>query len=173
MKKTRRYARIALGAAAIVLSAWLTVPGPVPFTMQTMAVMTVAALLGPGQGCAAVAVYLLLGAVGVPVFSGFRAGIHMLLGATGGYLIGFLSTAWLTGWAARRWEDSWRLGLAMAGGIALCYAFGTAWYAVVYADSGIWEILLACVVPFLLPDAAKLVLSLLLVRRIRRSGALV
>ena len=119
MKKTKNLVFIALSAAFIAICAWLTIPGPVPFTMQTMAVVTVAALLGPWQGAAAVLVYLLLGAVGVPVFSGFRGGVQALVGPTGGYLVGFLFTALLTGWIARRSDKLLPLVLALAVPIAL------------------------------------------------------
>lgn len=169
MQKTKQLAYIALGAAVIALSAWLSIPAAVPFTMQTMAVLTVAGLFGARLGCASVGVYLLLGSVGAPVFAGFRGGLHVLLGATGGYLIGFLLVAVLTGWVAQRVRRIWQLALGMAGGMAALYAFGTLWYAALYANGGLKAILLTCVVPFLLPDAAKLSLALLLVVRLRRS----
>lgn len=170
MTKTKNLARIALGAAALTLCAWIAVPTPVPFTMQSMAVFTVAALLGPKLGCASVAVYLLLGAVGMPVFSGFRGGVQALLGPTGGYLIGFLLCAFVTGWTAQKSKSGYALAMGMAAGILLCYGFGSFWYAFVYADGGIKTIFLTCVLPFLLPDAMKLLISVGLVQRIRRSG---
>ncbi len=169
MQKTKQLAYIALGAAVIALSAWLTIPAAVPFTMQTMAILTVAGLLGAKLGSASVGVYLLLGAVGAPVFSGFRGGIHVLLGATGGYLIGFLFAAMLTGWVAQHVRRAWQLAFGMVGSMVILYAFGTLWYALLYANGGVCAILLTCVVPFLLPDALKLLLALLLVRRIRRN----
>jgi len=169
MKKTKQLAYTALGAAVLVLSAWLSIPTAVPFTMQTLGVLTAAALLGERLGCASVLVYLLLGAVGVPVFSGFRGGIHVLLGATGGYLLGFLPAAMLTGWVSRHTQRTWLLALGMVGSMAMLYAFGTLWYALLYANGGVGAILLTCVVPFLLPDALKLLLALLLVQRIRRN----
>ena len=87
MNKTRKLVYIALGAAFIAVCAWITIPGPVPFTMQTMAVVAVAALFGSWQGCTAVLVYLILGAVGAPVFHGFQGGAQVLVGPTGGYLV--------------------------------------------------------------------------------------
>ncbi len=172
MNKTRHLIYIALSAALMAICAWVTVPGPVPFTMQTMAVLTVAGLLGAGRGCAAVAVYLLLGIVGVPVFHGFQGGAQVLAGPTGGYLIGFLFTALLVGFLAKRTDRFWALVLIMVLGIAVCYVFGTAWFALFYANGGVGKILMTCVVPFLIPDAAKIALSALLVRRIRKSGVL-
>lgn len=170
MGKTKNLSRIALGAAALALCAWISIPALVPFTMQSMAVLTVAALLGPKLGCVSVAVYLLLGAVGIPVFSGFRGGIQALLGPTGGYLIGFLPCAFITGWTARKSKSDCGMAAGMAVGMLACYGFGTLWYAFGYAGGSVQTILLTCVVPFLLPDAIKLIISLLLVSRIRKSG---
>lgn len=172
MKKTRELVFIALSAAFIAVCAWITIPGPIPFTMQTLAVLTVAALLGAGKGIAAVGVYLLLGAVGAPVFSGFRAGVQALVGPTGGYLIGFLFTALLTGLIAGKSDRAMVIAAGMAAGAVVYYVFGTAWYALFFANGGVREILMTCVVPFLIPDALKIALSVLLVRRIRKSGVL-
>jgi len=168
--KTKNLARVALGAAALTLCAWIAVPTPVPFTMQSMAVLTVAALLGPKAGCSSVGVYLLLGAVGLPVFSGFRGGVQALLGPTGGYLIGFLFCAFITGLASKRGRSRHILAAGMALGMLACYGFGTLWYAVGYGAGNVSAIAMTCVVPFLLPDAVKLALSLLLSERIRKSG---
>ena len=172
MNRTKSLVRIALGAAFIAVCAWITVPGPVPFTMQTMAVVTVAALLGPWNGCAAVLVYLLLGAVGAPVFHGFQGGAQVIVGPTGGYLIGFIFTALLTGFLTKRSNRFWVLIAAMAAGIAVCYTFGTAWFALFYANGGLGKILMTCVVPFLIPDAVKILVAAVLVQRIRKSGVL-
>lgn len=168
MNKTKIIVRIGLSVALLAISAWLTIPAAVPFTMQTMAVLTVSALLGPAQGCACIGIYLLLGAVGVPVFSGFRGGFSALIGPTGGYLIGFLLSALVAGWAGKRFRKGWLLAVWFAVAIAICYGFGTLWYALFYSNGGIGAILLTCVVPFLLPDALKIALSLLLVRRLRK-----
>ena len=88
--KTRDLTLIALFAALIAICAWLTVPMPdVPFTMQTFGVFAALLLLGGKRGTLSILLYLLLGAAGLPVFSGFRGGIGSLLGTTGGYLVGF------------------------------------------------------------------------------------
>lgn len=165
--------RTALCAAVIAVCTFLTIPSAVPFTMQTFAVFLSLWVLGGGYGTLAVAVYLLLGVVGVPVFSGFRGGIGALLGATGGYLLGFLAIG-VVYWAAtalfgmRLWV---RIG-AIALGLMICYAFGTAWFCVVYARTsgaiGFGTALSWCVLPFLLPDAAKLALAVFLGTRIEK-----
>jgi biotin transport system substrate-specific component len=86
--KTLSY--VALFAALIALCSWIAIPTTIPFTMQTFAIFAVLGLLGGRRGTLAILSYLLLGLCGLPVFSGFQAGIGVLLGSTGGYLIGFV-----------------------------------------------------------------------------------
>lgn len=169
--KTRDLAYTALGAVLIAVCSWIAVPAPVPFTLQTFAIFCVLELLGGRRGTLAVLVYLLLGAAGLPVFSGFRGGVGALLGATGGYLLGFLLTG-LVYWLFERFTQHRALRvLALMLGLALCYAFGTLWFVRVYARTGgavsVAAALGWCVLPFLLPDGAKLALALLLARRLR------
>lgn len=163
----------ALAAALIALCSWITVPAVVPFTLQTFAVFCALLLLGGRGGALAVTVYLLLGAVGVPVFAGFRGGVGTLFGATGGYLLGFLLTA-LFYWAvtALFGDKPWVRVLALVGGALLCYTFGTLWFVAVYTrETGAVGVTTAfgwCVAPFLLPDAAKLVLALAVSARVKK-----
>lgn len=88
--QTRSIAFVALSIALIAVSAWITVPGPIPFTLQMFAISFMIAVLTPKQAMAAIFGYLLLGAIGVPVFSGMRGGIAMLMGPTGGFLWGYI-----------------------------------------------------------------------------------
>ena len=88
--KTKEIILISLSAALICICSWIQVPSAVPFTLQTFAVFLVSAVLGAKKGVAATLVYILLGAVGLPVFSGFQGGVGVLLGATGGYVFGFV-----------------------------------------------------------------------------------
>ena len=169
--RTRDLARAALFAALIAICSWISIPTAVPFTLQTFAVFLALGVLGGKLGTLSVAVYLLLGAVGLPVFAGFQGGLGALLGTTGGYLAGFLLTA-LTVWGAER-----RLGksapvflVSCLLGLALCYLFGSVWFAAVYAASsgpvGLVTVLGWCVFPFVLPDLAKLALAVVLSRRL-------
>ncbi len=170
--KTVDLAYVALGAGLIAVCSWLAIPTTVPFTMQTFAVFAVLSILGGARGTASIAVYLALGAVGVPVFAQFTAGVGILLGATGGYLVGFLLTGicyWIT---TAKYGNSLRAEIpALALGLLLCYAFGTAWFMSVYnrqtGPVGLTTALAWCVLPFLLPDAAKLALALTVSRRVR------
>ena len=169
---TRDIAYIAMGVALTAVCAWLTIPAAVPFTMQTFAVCLVAALLGLRRGLWAVGCYILLGGLGAPVFSGFRGGFGVLLGTTGGYIAGFVFTALIVGFAADRWRRRFpALLAAMALGVLVCYVFGTVWFMLVYAKSsgpiGVGTALAWCVLPYLLPDAAKIALAASLVGRLR------
>lgn len=161
----------ALFAAILAVSAWLTVPGEVPFTLQTFGVFAALGLLGGKRGTIAIALYLVLGAVGLPVFSGFRGGFGVLLGTTGGYIFGFLLSGLLY-WAltALLGNKGWVRLLAMVLGLLLCYAAGTGWFLLVYLQKtgpiSLGVVLAKCVVPFLLPDAVKLTLAWLLSHRL-------
>lgn len=158
----RRMTLASFFAALMAICAWISLPlGDTVVTMQTFALFLALALLGGKWGSAAIAIYLLLGAVGVPVFSAFRGGIGMLVGATGGYLWGFLVSG-LVYWAL---EGFGKLPALLAG-LAVCYLCGSAWFYL-YAGGGLGLILLRCVVPYLIPDAVKLYLAWRLSRRLQ------
>ena len=155
----RGMTHVALGAVLIAICSWITVPSAVPFTLQTFAVF-------------AVALYMLLGAAGLPVFSGFGAGVGALLGPTGGYILGFAFTALsMWGMEAKFGEALLARIAGMALGLALCYAFGTAWFMIVYARTsgpiGLGAALSMCVFPFILPDIVKMALAILVSARLK------
>ena len=162
----------ALFTVLLTVCTWISLPvPPVPFTLQTFAVFAALGTLGGRRGTYAVGAYLLLGLAGAPVFSGFQGGAGVLLGATGGYILGFLASALLY-WAltARLGDRTAVRAAAMAAGLIVCYAFGTAWFLTVYAHTagpiGLGAALGMCVFPFVLPDLAKLALALALSRRL-------
>ena len=160
---TRKLTRCALFAAMMALCAWIGVPlGHTVFTMQTFGVLLALGLLGGKRGTVSILCYLLLGAAGLPVFSGFRGGIGAILGPTGGYLWGFLATG-LVFWALEKWSRP----LAMIAGIIACYACGTVWY-MTYTGGALAAVLAQTVLPYLIPDAVKLILALRLTRRLKR-----
>ncbi len=171
----RDMALAALGAALTAICSWISLPAltptGVPFTLQTFAVCLLAALYGWKLGLWTLLCYLLLGALGLPVFAGFQGGLGALLGVTGGYLAGFLLTALVTGLTAEKLGR--RLPVLLGGmalGLGLCYAFGTAWFVLVYARNtgpiSIGAALAWCVLPYLLPDGLKLALAAWLARRL-------
>ena len=171
--RTKDLAYIAIFTALIAVGAWIAIPTParIDFTLQTLGVFLAVGILGGRRGTLAVAAYLLLGAVGAPVFSGFSGGLSALVSPSGGYLIGFLFAA-LFMWATERKADRlWKLGLQMATGMVICYAFGTAWFMTVYPmggeSVGLAAALSWCVIPYLPFDAIKIALALLLTARLR------
>ena len=155
--------RCALFAALIAVCGWISVPvSDIAFTLQTFGIFLTLGLLGGKQGRAAVLIYLLLGAAGMPVFSGFRGGIGILAGVTGGYLWGFLFACF----AYRALEHFGRLPAMIAGQIT-CYICGCLWFRL-YAGGGILLIIGRCVLPYLIPDAVKIALAYMLTRRLAR-----
>ena len=173
--RTRDLTYIGIFAALMAVCAWISVPMPPPFvsfTLQTLGVFLAVGLLGGRRGTMAILVYILLGAVGAPVFAGFRGGAGSLLGITGGYILGFLFTG-LIMWALERfWKNRlWALGLTMVLGMAVYLTFGTLWYMAVYAQRGesaaLGAVLGACVFPFLPFDALKIVAALFLTRYLK------
>ena len=169
--RTIDLAYIALGAVLITICSWISIPTAVPFTMQTFAIFFVLSALGGKRGTIAIIVYVLLGAVGIPVFAHFTCGIGILLGSTGGYIIGFILMGpiyWLIVHFLQK--KLWVEILAMVIGLAVCYSFGTAWFMIVYAQTngavGLAMVLGWCVIPFIIPDLIKLGLALTLARRL-------
>ena len=165
---------IALFAVIIAVCSWLSIPYTVPFTMQTFAVFAAVGVLGGKRGTLSVLVYLLMGIVGLPVFAGFTGGVGVLLGTTGGYIVGFLLSA-LVMWAmeATLGKKTWVLALSMVIGLIVCYFFGTVWFMTVYAQTndpvGVMVALGWCVFPYIIPDLLKIGLALLLSRRLSRA----
>lgn len=162
----------ALFAALIAICAWISVPAAVPFTMQTFGVFFTAGILGGKRGTAAVAVYILMGIAGLPVFAGFRGGAAVLAGPTGGYIAGFILSA-LIMWAfeaAGLRTGRWLI-LSMLTGLLTCYIFGTAWFMTVYtAQNGelsLMSALTLCVFPYVIPDVIKIALAAGACRRLR------
>ena len=150
-----------LFAALIAICAWLSIPiGDIAFTMQTFAVFLTLGIFGGSWGTVSILLYLLLGAVGLPVFSGFQGGPGTLLGVTGGYIWGFLASG-LVYWGLERFSKA----AAMIAGMLMCYICGTFWFHM-YAGGGLMLAAARCVLPYLIPDALKIAMALDLSRRI-------
>lgn len=163
----------AMMSVMIAVCSWISIPMTIPFTLQTFAVFCALGLLGGRRGFFAVLVYILLGAVGVPVFSGFTGGPGVLLDPTGGYIIGFLAMAGFY------WLTEMRFGgnivikiISMIGGLAILYIFGTAWFMLVYSkNTGAVDLITAlkwCVLPFVLWDMVKLALAVALSEAVKK-----
>ncbi len=172
-RKTYDMAYIAVFTVLIAICSWISIPMTVPFTLQTFAVFLSVSILGGRRGTMAVLVYVLLGAVGIPVFAGFTGGPGIILNTTGGDIIGFILSApimWLT-------ENLFGKKLpvqilSMVLGLLACYAVGTVWFMFVYMRQtgavGLGTVLGWCVIPFIIPDAVKIALALMLGNTLRR-----
>ena len=153
----------------LAISAWISIPMPqVSFTMQSFAVFFALGLLGGRRGSISIGIYILMGAVGLPVFSGFRGGLGVILGVTGGYIWGFLLAGPVYWAVTSLLGQSFRVRLGgMVLGMVLCYGCGTAWYLQVYGGA-FWAVVLTCVAPYLIPDALKILLALSLANRLKK-----
>lgn len=144
--------------AIVAVLSQLSIPMPygVPMTLQTFAIPLAGVILGPKLGAVAAAVYVLLGAVGLPVYAGFSAGVGVLFGVTGGFLMGFPAMAALAGWGAARGGYA-RLAVGLALGIVVDYGVGLAVFMLV-TGSGLGVAFAACAAPFLPLEVLKAVL---------------
>ena len=167
--KTRDMTLTAVMAALICVAGPLTVAiGPIPLSLASFAVYLAGAVLGWKRGTLAVLLYLLIGSVGLPVFSGFSGGFQKLAGVTGGYLIGYLPCAFIAGLGAGEQKSAWHLPVCMAAGTAALYILGTAWF-MVQTGNGLAAALGLCVLPFLPGDAIKIVAATLISKPIRNA----
>ena len=167
--------QIAFFAALMAVCAWIVVPIPnIPFTLQLFAVFAALCTLGGKKGTISIVVYILLGAVGAPVFAGFKGGLGVLTGMTGGYILGCLFSGfvfWLVT-ALMKKKNFFVLLLSCILGLIACYAFGTAWFMTVYVQQGktisLAAALMACVVPYIIPDVVKILLAISISKAVRK-----
>lgn len=143
--------------------------GPIPINLALLSIFIAGGLLGPKYGTISIFVYVLLGSFGVPVFSHFSGGLGIVVGPTGGYIIGYILAAFLTGIISCKVKGNSYiiLPLAMIAGLVVCYIFGTAWYMAVskadFAKAMKW-----CVLPFLPGDAIKIALATVIVNKLKK-----
>lgn len=165
-------AQIAVCAALLCVSAFITIPIPflpVPFTMQVLAVILVALLLKPTHSLAAALIYTLLGIAGLPVFSGGKGGFGVILSPTGGFIIGFLFAAFFVSLAKGKTDSLPRYILSAAlVGIPCIYIPGIAMY-ILYTNADLWTAVASLTSVFILADLAKCVIASLLALVIRRA----
>ena len=171
---TKELVLIAMFAAVMAICSWISFPiGSIPITLQTFGVFCALSLLGGRNGTFSIAVYILLGAVGLPVFTGFKGGIGALTGPTGGYILGFLLMALLY-WIGTKFLGS-KLPISIAmmtAGLLVCYLFGTIWFVFGYSNGEnnmtFYKALKLCVIPFIPFDLIKLVLATVISDRVKK-----
>jgi biotin transport system substrate-specific component len=155
-------------AAFIVLSAWLTVPFTVSFTLQTLAIFVISAVFNLRVSLGSVCLYVALGIFGLPVFSGFSSGVSAIAGPTGGFVIGFLFIPIII--FCFKAKNKPLLALSMLASLLFCYFVGTLWYMLIYsgdASLGIWGAPTVCVIPFIIPDLAKIAIAVFISARLK------
>ena len=156
-------------ATIIRVLAYVIIPlpfRPVPLTGQTLGVMLAGLLLGPIQAFLSVFIFILLGAIGIPVFSGGNAGIGILLGTKGGYILGFLVGAVIISLLSRKTNNLWKLGAsAIFGGIIVVYLLGVPWLNYV-TGMGLNKAIAVGALPFIPGDLLKVVVATLLAKRL-------
>ena len=172
--KVRSSVLIGIFTALLALCAYIHVPyPPISFTLQTFGIYLCLFCLGTKKCVVCLSVYTLMGIIGVPVFSGFQGGIGALLGATGGFILGFIPTVLLASLFIKLFgKTSTRFYLCALLSLPLCYAIGCVWFVAVYlGDISVKNFIYAftvCVLPYVLPDAVKLLLASLLGARVEK-----
>lgn len=168
--KTTYMALAGLFAALIAVGSWISIPlgfTPVPMNLATLAVFLAGGLLGAKYGAVSTVVYAMVGAVGAPVFAGFRGGLSVIAGPTGGYIVGYILAALIVGIIVSRESGIIRVITAMILGLAACYLLGTAWF-MISTNTGFAAAMVACVIPFLPGDAIKIIAGAILVKKLRK-----
>ena len=154
---------IAIMSALLAVCSFIAIPvGTLPVTLQTFAVFVCVGILGRKRGTTSVLIYILLGIVGIPVFSGFQGGLSVLMGATGGYIVGFLPAVFIAGLIIEKTGIKIPFMIvSFVLGMIICYICGILWYVFIYSGgkSDFVSAFTLCVLPYIFPDAVKIVLA--------------
>lgn len=169
----RRMIYIALFAVIIAVCSWISIPSSVPFTLQTFAIASALLFLGGLDALLSVLLYVLLGAVGLPVFSSFTGGVAVLMGPTGGYILGFVVMALVYWLMTSVFKDKLITKIiAITVGMIFCYLSGSLYYVFIGSNGdfiqGFITALSVCVLPFIIGDIIKITLAFLLVLRLSK-----
>lgn len=170
--KTHDIIYIAMGTALISICSWIIIPTAVPFTLQLFAIFLITTLFGGKRGIITVIVYILLGSIGIPVFSGFTGGIGILLSPLGGFIFGFIAIPLLVRCVEiLPLKSKYQVTAAMILGLFICYACGVTFFLLSYHRLGtsisLGKAVSTCVLPFIIPDILKLALALFVGKRLR------
>lgn len=171
MSKTLNMTQIALFIVIMAICSWISIPTLVPFTLQTFGVFLAIVLLGGKKAAAVIILYLVVGSLGLPVFAGGMAGIVVVIGTNGGYMLGWIFQCLFMWFMEKFCSNSRRIFVfSMIIGLFICYIFGTVWFMAIYAkNTGSIGWITAvgwCVIPFVIPDFIKLFLALAIEKRI-------
>lgn len=170
---TRDICLISVFAALTAAGGWIKIPlpfSPVPFTLQTLFVFLAGLLLGSTRGALSQLIYVMVGLAGIPVFAGFSCGIGILLGPTGGYLIGFILGAYITGLLSERDTNPTILKniLYVIPGIITIYGLGAAWLGIM-TDMSLVKAATVGILPFIPGGIIKIITSAILAERLKKA----
>ena len=181
--KTANLVLCGLFSALLAICSYITIPlpiSPIPLNLGTLGVFLTGGILGKKYGTVSVAVYIILGLSGIPVFAGFQAGIGVLAGPTGGFILGYLAAVFLIGFILEKYH-TFRVSAAelndrsshiriyacaMILGTISCYFFGTVWF-VILTNTPVAAAILTCVIPFIPGDIIKIAAAVFLIRKLR------
>ena len=172
--RIKRSVLVSLFTAIIAICSFISVPSAVPFTLQTLGIFTSLTVLGGKRGTICIALYIFIGLVGIPVFSGFGAGLGHLTGATGGFILGFIICGFCY-WIITKIFDNKAItkAIGLLTGLLMCYIFGTLWYTVFSFGTINPNVLLTtlkvCVLPFIIPDFLKLGIALIIDKKLSQT----
>lgn len=168
--KTKDFVEIALLATLMCVAAFIYIPLALPITLQTLVLFFGLYFLGGKSSSISVLIYICIGALGIPVFSGFSGGLGVLLGARGGYIFGMLIST-LVFWLLEVWlcGKKYNTVLSTAVSLIIIYIVGTLWYSFVYLSGrgSFGYVLSVCVLPFVFPDVVKAVIAYYLAKRMK------
>jgi len=167
--RARDTATVAISAAVLVICSWIAIPITPPISLQIFGILACAGILGFRRSVVACAVWVALGALGLPVFAAFGGSVGVLLGPSGGYIFGFVIASAIVGATSDRTERTLPLALAMTAGVAVSYLCGALWYFFAYSGGeGFAAVLGVCVAPFIVWDLPKLLLALVITRKLKK-----
>lgn len=161
--------QISLFAAILSVCSLISIPLTVPITMQTFFIFLICLLIGGKKGTCVILLWILLGIVGLPVFSGFKSAASAILGPTGGYIVGFIFigiTMWIFEYISK--NNIFIQILSMLFGLTICYIMGTIWFVIVNTFSNNYISIISaiqlCILPFVIFDVIKMILALVISR---------
>lgn len=159
---------IAIGTAIITICSWISIPGTVPFTLQNFAIILISLVFGRKRALLSLLIYFLLGFTGMPVFAGFKSGVSMLVGPTGGFAIGLFILPLTTELFQKK--NTILTFISITAGTLLLYILGALWYFLIYTngEAEIIPLLSVCVFPFIIPDAVKCILAIFAAQKIKK-----
>ncbi|MBQ8176731.1 MAG: biotin transporter BioY [Oscillospiraceae bacterium] len=159
-----------LFAALIAVSSWISVPFGVPFTMQTFGIFCALLILGGKPGTISVAAYVLLGAVGLPVFAGFQGGVGVILSPLGGFIVGFIVMGIIYFLITKHFGQQTRVQItALITGLLVCYFMGAGGYSL-FSGADLLTAFKVCTLPFIAPDLIKLWLAAVVAKKVNAAN---